>query len=682
MANGNGDQKIDDVLSYPILTEEVHFPATSRSTNGGASGTPGSSGYGQMVEGALRNILGWRVRENDPKGFVSALTQAFQVTEVQGHTEWKWTPRTYAIEADLGAVTGAQAALYTRAKTALNQALPLLDGLQTLLAASDEQEIEAMSAIVRSSVMELVAELGQEGGPINSRVDDYFALLLGDGAGDLVDSEQVGGQLGLLRDSFGLKRENVNTVEEERNLTNFLILVDSVNSLKITWDSQKVFFDRLGTDVFLGTQLVQLSRTLAVVAESVQETYFVMDSVFLGPAERQVTPLTLSGGPIFVGELLGWVERFALEEGPRLLREGGKDGVIHSFQPTVDKLQKLVTEATTAATVTAALRTTRVTRALTELSAHLKTVFDLANQIKRAPKPVISIVRPDQAHFGVSVTLEVIGANFIRGAKVRLEKADNRNAQINSKEIFVDGAQVLAEFDLSNAPAVPDSDWVVVVTNRSPDGQSAEWKPFKILSNGEPPTSAPLAPENLHVIAVLSHSAKLGWNESASVEEYEVIQQDSTGVRTRTTTTETTMILTGLTPGTTHLFRVIAVDSAGHTSQPSNQISVTTDSLASVKIEPATLPIGTTTLSEISGQINEVAFLADKKAFLHKDGNDLFEVKIVNVQERSFQLEFDLDSLKNTGNAVIHFKSEGDILEEVPIELIASPGNSTAGRRR
>ena len=56
----------------------------------------------------------------DPKGFLGALNQSFTVTEVEGHIESKWTPRTYAVQTDLaGGITGAQASLYSRAKDAL-----------------------------------------------------------------------------------------------------------------------------------------------------------------------------------------------------------------------------------------------------------------------------------------------------------------------------------------------------------------------------------------------------------------------------------------------------------------------------------------------------------------------------------------------------------------------------------
>src|SRR6476661_4253533 len=108
--NGN-NRRFDDALSYPVMTQDV-----DSSRRSGVPGTSGSSQYAQMVQGALRDILGWRTRDNDPNGFMAALTQSFEPAEVSGSTKWKWTPHTYAIQADLGAITGAQASLYARAR--------------------------------------------------------------------------------------------------------------------------------------------------------------------------------------------------------------------------------------------------------------------------------------------------------------------------------------------------------------------------------------------------------------------------------------------------------------------------------------------------------------------------------------------------------------------------------------
>jgi hypothetical protein len=375
-----------DFHSYPILTEEVSSLATRRP---GAPGTP----LGQIVEGALHEILGWRPKTSDPRGFVAALTQSFTHVEEDDHEEWVWTPHTYTIQADLGAVTGAQASIYARAKAALDQSLPLLEGLEALLPDADPEDTQASRAIVESGLTELVNEMGRVGGPRVQRVDSFFETLLGPDAALTDDPEQVEGQLGLLRERFGLERSQVNTVEEEQILTDYLILVEHVISLQRSWETQIRFFDRKGDDVFLGTQLVLLSRALAVVTETVQEAYMVMDSVFLGAAERQTISLPLDGQPLLtIDELLGWVERFASEEAPRLIREAGKDGVI-AFIPTLRRLHNLSYEVAQNSNNsngnTRGFHTPRVQRVLKEIAIHLKKTLNLADPFVESKAPLL-----------------------------------------------------------------------------------------------------------------------------------------------------------------------------------------------------------------------------------------------------------------------------------------------------
>ncbi len=513
MSNGDNARRIDDALSYPFITQEVD---SSRRSN--APGTSGGSQYAQMVQGALRDILGWRTRDNDPKGFMAALTQSFEPMEVSGSTKWKWTPHTYAIQADLGAITGAQAAIYARAKVALDQSLPLLDGLKPLRSDADVEDAEAVRAMVRSNLTELVQQFGEEGGPLNTRVDGYFGMLLGEqdeGDSDVPTSDS---QLGLLRETFGLERSQVNTIAEEQNLTNFLILVDYVNSLQLTWNSQSAAFDRTGSDAFLGTQSVLLARELAVVAEAVQETYFIMDSVFLGQAERNITELELHIGDtdtrIFIGELLNWVENFALEEGPRLIQEGGKDGVIYSFRPTINKLTELVKaaadvsqngSATSGASVinsqvftngpltnpTPAFHSIRVGRALGELAHHLEKTAERADQIKRDPAPSITAVLHTVT--GAVTILSVIGESFKEGAVLHLETTDHTIAATDVQArkdpeniYFLHESELRATFDQNIS-----GEWTVVVTN--PDDQPAESEPFTIASGGTGSTAGSAA---------------------------------------------------------------------------------------------------------------------------------------------------------------------------------------------
>jgi hypothetical protein len=332
---------VEDAVTYPILTKQVDG-YRSGGRDGQSAGAPASGSLTRSAQGAIRDLLGWRYRANDPKGFVAALSKAVDLKEVEGHVEWTWKVRPFMVQADMGAVTGAQASIYKRAKAAADQVSPLLDGLKPLRADASEDQTESIRAIVRSAWTELVNEMGVVSGPRIQRVDEYFRQLLGSSepSEEIVKQafsqpELVKGNLGKLATRFGFERDGILTVDEEQNFTNFLILVDYTTSLLQTWDAQKDFLLRNGSaDKFLGTQLVRLSEELAVIVESVQEAYDAMDSVFFGPEERQVAVLTFDETltpkiePITVAELLSWIQQFASVEAPQLIEDSGKDGVL------------------------------------------------------------------------------------------------------------------------------------------------------------------------------------------------------------------------------------------------------------------------------------------------------------------------------------------------------------------
>ena len=243
-------------------------------------------------------MLGWKPKAGDANGFIGALTQSFTLTESEGHVDAAWTPRTYAVQSDLsGGISGAQASIYTRGEEALEQSSPLIDGLYPLIPDPDAENIAALKAVVKSQLTELVNELGMLGGPRVSRVNQYFGLLLGPttypnnaAQGSTlakIDPDQILGTLGQLRDNLGLNfttQDFVNTVADEQDLSNFRILSDYVTSLAQSWLNNVRFFGLNSTQPFFGTQLVLLSRQLSVVAESVDEVRFTLDSVFIGPA--------------------------------------------------------------------------------------------------------------------------------------------------------------------------------------------------------------------------------------------------------------------------------------------------------------------------------------------------------------------------------------------------------------
>jgi hypothetical protein len=372
--------------------QEVISPVP-RGGTWGATGAPAS--LQQVVDGALTEVLG-RKRTDEPKAFLASLERSFTLEQFEGHTVFKWTPRTYAVQTELGGgLTGAQASICHRAKATLDDALPLLDGLYPLLPNFDQQEVDAACSIVRTEFIELVNEVGVEGGPRPQRVDDIFTLLR-----DRLDRNPVNS----VRVVFGLTPSSVITVEEEQNLTNFFVIRDYIEGLFTTWNAFKNQFTSPGVGPkALGTQLVLLSRALSVVAESVDETSLVMDSVFLGPNERQTVSITfprqvrvdgivvptLTDSPgqqppsMVVDELLSWVRRFAKDEAPQLIQEGGKRGV-EAILPIAVRLERLaIGAAQPGASTHIGFSRQRVRRSLIELANQLGQVRRFATDLLR-----------------------------------------------------------------------------------------------------------------------------------------------------------------------------------------------------------------------------------------------------------------------------------------------------------
>jgi hypothetical protein len=412
--HGPNGRTVSDLQSFPVLTQDFS-PGSLPSAAGPASpGTiGGTSPLGIAADKAIREVLSWRTKSDDPKGFVGALNAAFALKEVEGHTEYTWTPRSYTVQTDLGSVTGAQASIYTRAKVALDQSLPLLDGLYPLLPYVEAEDLATVQAVVRTQFTALVNEFGVVGGPRVPRVDELFELLLGHGTPQNAEDIKMSGSLGLVRQRFGLDRTYVVSVDDEQNLTNYLILVGYVIGLKQSWNYDKDFFIRttMGDTKrtpFFGTQLVLMSRALEVVTQGVQDAYYAMDSVFMGDAERQTSQLDFADewievpkakgkgyewyqfphdtSGLFVAELLDWVYRAASEELPGLLQDAGKDG-LESFTASTDRLRKFVHGAILprqdARGLPPGYHTPRVKRAMQLLADGLDEAYRLAFEVHK-----------------------------------------------------------------------------------------------------------------------------------------------------------------------------------------------------------------------------------------------------------------------------------------------------------
>jgi hypothetical protein len=182
---------------------------------------------------------------------------------------------------------------------------------------------------------------------------------------------------------------------------------------------------------------VLLSRQLSVISESVNEIRFALDSVFIGPLERQtvlvipreITPQPPGSRPpedsdfdqpppsleqvrvthrvdskndqvelealdarwwvivhpeLFIEELLSWIESFATTEGPEVIRSGGKLGVQQVVTPTARRLLSLTKGMLTPKNhrhIPDGFFTPRVRRAFHELAGQLFQFVELAKNI-------------------------------------------------------------------------------------------------------------------------------------------------------------------------------------------------------------------------------------------------------------------------------------------------------------
>lgn len=334
----NTDKDASDLVVFDV---DQPFPPMAPGSAGVTSmpTVPGDMAPG--VRDVIRSVLGWRPRVEDPKAFADALTSSFRLTQVEGHVESVYVPRGYAVQADLGSITGGQASLYRRAMLARTETLRLLDALTPLRVDADREDMEAFRGLVRGGIEGAVAELGNPGGPRLPIVDSYLRALTGLKPSTEVtypSPDAITGQLGQLRDQFGLIDANVNTIAEEEVRTSFWTLTDLVTDLHKAWDSNRKRFAQDGANNgFLGTDLIVLSRLMDAAVDQVLELEAVLDSVLIPVSERQTITLNPSDNLTLDG-LLSWLRTFLAEEARHIAQDAGRDGIVSGLTPTINDL--------------------------------------------------------------------------------------------------------------------------------------------------------------------------------------------------------------------------------------------------------------------------------------------------------------------------------------------------------
>jgi hypothetical protein len=231
--------------------------------------------------------------------------------------------------------------------------------------------------------------------------------------------------------------------------------------------------------------LVLLSRQLQVVAETVDEVRFTLDSVFIGPAERQTIELDFGNPtqhhPMFLEDLLSWIRNFASDEGLRLIQDGGKFGVGNTFLPIVRRLATLVFDAPASSALPQGFYAPRVTLALKDLQKRLQDLANLATPIKHVitPEPSFGLpfrlnaVEPTLLSLAAVSTAPptqvfVTGSGFQNGATVTLTQAGgtpSTTTYFRSENLLAVGI---------NIPAVGLATGSVDIQVKNMDGSSAK----------------------------------------------------------------------------------------------------------------------------------------------------------------------------------------------------------------
>jgi hypothetical protein len=297
-------------------------------------------------------------------------------------------------------VTGAQASLYTRAKTAICESLRLLQALRPWDLQADQRDIATLKQTIQRDLNQLVEELGRPEGPSCPAVNQYFKSLMGQDISTgpstkiEVDPVCVGGTLGLLRVQCGYEQDLVSTLDDERDMTNFRIVVDYITSLAFSWINNQHFFAPYAATPFLGRQLYVLSNALSVVTEELHALTKALDSASIRLAKRRALILKFKSGgaPVSLEDLLSQVLRFSNVEGPELIKLGNKYALHCSFTPELARLVDTLKQARTPANeamLPPAYSSQTVQRALDNLANELEELLILC-------QPIVHVITPER----------------------------------------------------------------------------------------------------------------------------------------------------------------------------------------------------------------------------------------------------------------------------------------------
>lgn len=222
-----------------------------------------------------------------------------------------YRPRAFRARTQSGTLTDLQASMFKNFQSVQDEFNTLLDALTPLNPAPDKEDWDAIRALVREDVNELVEEAGWVGGPRGMKFDSALAKCRKD--------------LSQLRGRFGLNQfSNVKTSEEAENWARIIRMVEIIDQMDLAYQLRKQWLDRTRPESF-GNQLVWLERSLKTLREAALRFQTQLAEAGVGPEE--LSTKTIPGRiKMSVAELLQWTAEVC-DKGTLLGSRAGKIGI-------------------------------------------------------------------------------------------------------------------------------------------------------------------------------------------------------------------------------------------------------------------------------------------------------------------------------------------------------------------
>ena len=296
---------------------------------------------GDTTNALFSRLLGVQ-QTGDAVVFRNALANAFPVDK---NAKVTYTAPNSAIQTlHTGSIplSGEPASMQVRVRTIVNEILPLLAALKPLTV-TDLEDAETTRTLVGNELRDLVALFGGET-LVPQRIDLVFRKLMNYDPEAVhltfTDPDVVRGLLGKLRERFALTQAKAHTLDEDQTRTNFRIIVNYVDMLKLSWHAMRGDVDRTGADS-VGSVVQQMYRGLLTLRRSVRNLDAALSAEAIGQPERMAIELG-TAPPITLAEALAWADDLASPRITALLREG-REAISSSFLPAVQQLCEVMT---------------------------------------------------------------------------------------------------------------------------------------------------------------------------------------------------------------------------------------------------------------------------------------------------------------------------------------------------